>query len=168
MESEEDSAQGAGLSLSNAPRDPNEVSAGCNPGDPSREPRAVPKSVARLDSRYPKSVARLDSRGLKPAVSKQRSVPEIERQQGRQPRVGGRNRHSYRAPPALVDAGGNKRFLVGRMLAHRYVKQKLQILVQWRGYPKSFDSWEPVDALRVDVPGLVSAYEQEHQLHLLC
>ena len=61
LESEEDSAQGAGLSLSNAPRSPNEVSAGCNPGDSSREHRAVPKSVVRLDSRDPKSVARLDS-----------------------------------------------------------------------------------------------------------
>ena len=112
LKSEEDSAQGAGLSLSNAPRSPNEVSAGCNPGDPSREHRAVPKSVARLDFRDPKSVASVDSRGSKPAVSKQRSVPASERQQGRQPRVGGRNRHCYRAPPALVDAGGNKRFLV--------------------------------------------------------
>ena len=35
---------------------------------------------------------------------------------------------------------------------------------QQKGYPKSLDSWEPVDALRVDVRGLVSAYMQKHQV----
>ena len=63
-----------------------------------------------------------------------------------------------------MDAGGNQRFLVGRLLAHRSKQQGYQILVQWKGYPKSFDSWEPIDTLRTDVPGLVAAYEKEHQL----
>ena len=111
---------------------------------------------------------RLDSRDLSPASSAQRTQPAIENQQGRQPRVGGRNRHSYRAPPVLMDAEGNTRFLVGSLLAHRFVKRKLQIHVQWKGYPTSFDSWEPDDALRVDVPGLVTAYVKQHQLSSFC
>ena len=89
-------------------------------------------------------------------------------QQDTQPRIGWRNRCSYRALPVLVDAGGNTRFLVEKMLAHRFVKQMLQILVQWKGYPKGFDSYDPVDDLRVDVSGLVSAYMQQHQLQSSC
>ena len=33
--------------------------------------------------------------------------------------------------------------------------------------PAKLDYWEPFDALRVNVPGLVAAYDQAHQLHLL-
>ena len=66
-----------------------------------------------------------------------------------------------------MDAEGKQRFLVGRLIAHRQRKQKLQLLIQWKGYLQSFDSWEPVDALRVEVPGLVATYEQANQLHLL-
>ena len=95
-------------------------------------------------------------------------MPENEQTTVRLPRVGGRVRRSYRAPPTLVDAGGNQRFLVGRLLAHRYRKQEVRILVQWKGYPKSFDSWEPIEALYSDVPSLVAAYEKEHQLRLSC
>ncbi|CAI5721788.1 unnamed protein product [Peronospora farinosa] len=138
---EEDSALDAGLSSPVALGCPNGSSGGHTPDGPSPSHRADPS----------------------PADS-----AATEQQQGRQPRVGGRNRHSYRAPPVLVDTEGNTRFLVGRLLAHRFVKRKLQILVQWKGYPTSFDSWEPVDALRVDVPGLVDAYVKQHQLSSFC
>ena len=154
---EEDSALDAGLSSPVALRCPNGSSGGHTPDDPSPSHRADPRSVAKLDSR-----------DLSPASSAQQTQPATEQQQGMQPRLGGRNRRSYLAPPVLVDTDGNTRFLVGRLLAHRFVKRKLQILVQWKGYPTSFDSWEPVDALRVDVPGLVAAYVKQHQLSSFC
>ncbi|CAI5716742.1 unnamed protein product [Peronospora effusa] len=150
---EKDSALDAGLSSPVALKCLNGSSGGHTPDGPSPSHRADPKSVVRIDSKY-----------RAPASSSQRTQPAAEQQQGRKPRVGGRNRHSYRAPPVLVDAKRNTRFLVGRLLAHRFVKRKLQILVQWKGYPTSFNSWEPVDGLRVDVPGLVAAYVKQHQL----
>lgn len=53
------------------------------------------------------------------------------------------------------------------LVSHRFVKEKPYILVHWKGHPQSFDSWKLVGALRADVPGLVAAYEQSHQLQLL-
>ena len=113
LESVEDFALDAGSSSSVTPKCPNKASGGHT------------SMVLRLrilefrhQSRDPKSVG-----------SEQRSQPASERQQGRQPREGGRNRRSYRATPALVDSDGYKRFLVERLFVHRYVKQKVQILV---------------------------------------
>ncbi|CAI5724278.1 unnamed protein product [Peronospora effusa] len=156
-EIEEDSAFDAGLSLPVAHVSTNGASVGRTPGDLSYSPHVDPKSDARLNSKYPP-----------PLSSAQRSPPATERQQDRRPQKAERNRRSYRAPTVLVDAGGNTRFLVRELLGHRHMKKKLQILVQWKGYPKCFDSWEPINALRVDVSGMVANYEQKHQLHLLC
>ena len=153
---EEDSALDAGLSSPVALGCPNGSSGGHTPDGLSPSHHADPRSVARLDSR-----------DLSPAASAQRTQPATEQQQGWQPRVGGRNRHSYREPPALLEAEGSTRFLVGRLLDHRFAKRKLQILVQWKD-PTSSDLWEPIDALLVNVTGLVAAYVKQHQLTSFC
>uniref|UniRef100_A0AAV1TGA9 Pol protein n=1 Tax=Peronospora matthiolae TaxID=2874970 RepID=A0AAV1TGA9_9STRA len=111
---EEDSALGARLSAPVALASSRKPSGGHTPDGPSSSHHEDPKSVARLDFR-----------DQSPASSAQRFPPASELQQGRRPQIGGRNRHSYRAPPVSVDAAGNKRFLVGRLLSHRSVKQKL-------------------------------------------
>ena len=113
-----------------------------------------------------RSVSQLDSRVQSRDLRQQRSAPASAKSK-RGPRKGVRSQNTYRAPPALTDAAGNQRLVVGRLVAHRRHQRKNQILVHWRGHPQSFDSWEPVDVLRVDVPGLVSAYEQEHQIQPL-
>ena len=151
-ESEGHHASNADPSALSSRKGPSESSGVHNPDEPSLGHQRDPRSVVRLDSRDPQYVVQQHA---------------TERTKVRQPRLGGRDRRSYRAPPALMDAGGNQRFLVGRLLAHRSVTQGYQILVQWKGYPKSFDSWEPIDTLRIDVPGLVAAYEKEHQLRPL-
>ena len=84
---------------------PNDLSGVHNPDDPLNGLHGAPRSVARLDSRDRQSVVQ------------QRLEPVYEQTKARQPRLGGRYRHSYRAPPTLVDAGENQRFLVGRLLA---------------------------------------------------
>ena len=85
---EEDSALDVGLSSPVAHVCPSGPSGGHTPDDPSYSRSVDPKSVARLDSTDPL-----------PLSSAQRSPPATERQQDRQPRIVGRNRRSYRAPP---------------------------------------------------------------------
>uniref|UniRef100_M4B4W0 Chromo domain-containing protein n=1 Tax=Hyaloperonospora arabidopsidis (strain Emoy2) TaxID=559515 RepID=M4B4W0_HYAAE len=75
------------------------------------------------------------------------------------PRIGEHDQYSYRAPPLPVDAIGKQRFTLRRLITHRRRKQKLQTLVQWKGYLESFDTWDPVNALHVDVPEMVAAYD---------
>ena len=149
LESEGHHASNADISALSFQRGRSESSGVHNPDEPSLGHQRDPRSVARLDPRDPQYVVQQHA---------------TERTKVRQPRLGGRDRRSYRAPPVLMDASGNQRFLVGKLLAHRSVTQGYQILVQWKGYPKSFDSWDPIDTLRIDVPGLVAAYEKEHQL----
>ena len=81
-------------------------SAGHNPGDPLHDYRTNSKLVVRLDSRDQQSIDR-----------QQRSVSVTQRQQYRLPQIGDRNYRSYRAPPALLDAGGNKRFFIVMLLS---------------------------------------------------
>ena len=95
-----------------------------------------------------RSVSQLDSRVQSRDLRQQRSAPASAKSK-RGPRKGVRSQNTYRAPPALTDAAGNQRLVVGRLVAHRRHQRKNQILVHWRGHPQSFDSWEPVDVLRV-------------------
>ena len=118
LESEENSAFDAGLSSPASTTSPSKASGGHTSDGPSHSHRAAQKSVARLDSR-----------GRTPNVAKQHPLSASAQRQDTQPRKGWRNRCSYRVPQVLVDADENARFLVGKMLTHRFVKQKLQILV---------------------------------------
>ena len=70
-----------------------------------------------------------------------------------EPRIDEHSHYPYRAPPSLVVAEGYQSFHVGRLTVRWRKNEKLQILVQCKVNPQSFDSWELVDALRVDVPG---------------
>ena len=117
LESEGHHASNADPSALFSREGPSESSGVHNPDEPSLGHQRDPRSVVRLDPRDPQYVVQQHA---------------TERTKVRQPRLGGRDRRSYRAPPALMDAGGNQRFLVGRLLAHRSVTQGYQILVQWK------------------------------------
>uniref|UniRef100_A0AAV1VI11 Chromo domain-containing protein n=1 Tax=Peronospora matthiolae TaxID=2874970 RepID=A0AAV1VI11_9STRA len=66
-------------------------------------------------------------------------------------------------PPPLEDSRGGQRYLVEQLLNHRDVNgRRTSYLVRWRGYPPSWDTWEPRSQLMVDVLGLVEQYDAVH------
>ncbi|POM71432.1 Pol protein [Phytophthora palmivora] len=66
-----------------------------------------------------------------------------------------------RAPPALLDRNGELHYHVERVVQERRRSGKRQLLVKWRGYPSSQNSWEPEDRLRVDYPKAVEIWDQQ-------
>ncbi|GMF50515.1 unnamed protein product [Phytophthora fragariaefolia] len=72
-------------------------------------------------------------------------------------------RSRTRPPPALLDRNGDLHYHVERVLQERRVHGKRQLLVKWRGYPASQNSWEPEDRLRVDCPKVVAIWDQKRQ-----
>uniref|UniRef100_A0AAV1UII4 Integrase catalytic domain-containing protein n=1 Tax=Peronospora matthiolae TaxID=2874970 RepID=A0AAV1UII4_9STRA len=66
-------------------------------------------------------------------------------------------------PPPLEDSRGVQRYLVEQLLNHRDVNgRRTSYLVRWRGYPPSWDTWEPRSQLMDDVLGLVEQYDAAH------
>ncbi|POM78842.1 Pol protein [Phytophthora palmivora] len=76
---------------------------------------------------------------------------------GKEPRTQTR----ARAPRALLDRKGEPHFHVDRVVRERGRAGKRQLLVKWRGYPSSQNSWEPEDWLRVDSPKAVEIWDQQ-------
>ena len=58
----------------------------------------------------------------------------------------------------LVRNDGTLAFEVDRFEGHRTYKGRSELLVRWKGYDTTWDSWVLEDALRQDVPGLVAKY----------
>ena len=43
--------------------------------------------------------------------------------------------------------GKDAEYRVEEILAHRTRKRQKQVLIKWKGYPNSFNSWEPASNL---------------------
>ena len=55
---------------------------------------------------------------------------------------------SYKLEMVLVKGKGkDSEFLVEKILAERTRKGYKQVLIKWKGYPDSFNSWEPASDL---------------------
>ncbi|EGZ15018.1 hypothetical protein PHYSODRAFT_505334, partial [Phytophthora sojae] len=61
-----------------------------------------------------------------------------------------------RPPPALLDRNGQIHY-------HRRLHGKRQLLVKWRGYPESDNSWEPVEQLQADCPKAVAIWDEKQR-----
>ena len=74
-----------------------------------------------------------------------------------------------RPEPEAVDDNGAPEWLVDRLLDHRKVKRGArfidQYLVEWKGYPVSEATWEPIENL-TGAMELVSEYNQQHNAQL--
>ena len=74
-----------------------------------------------------------------------------------------------RPPPEALDDNGAPEWLVDRLLDHRTVKrgarQTDQYLVEWKGYPISEATWEPLENL-TGVIKLVNKFNQQRNVQL--
>ncbi|KAG3136719.1 hypothetical protein PI126_g17697 [Phytophthora idaei] len=74
-----------------------------------------------------------------------------------------RTRSRTRTPPPLLDRNGETHYHAERVVRERRLDGKRQLLVKWRGYPDSQNSWEPIERLQVDCPTAVAIWEQKRQ-----
>ncbi|KAG4045667.1 hypothetical protein PC123_g18935 [Phytophthora cactorum] len=72
-------------------------------------------------------------------------------------------RSRTRAPPPLLDRNGETHYHMERVARERLLDGKRQLLVKWRGYPDSHNSWEPIERLQADCPKAVAFWEQKRQ-----
>ena len=134
----------------------------------------VPQPVNVGDPRSPPNDPCLDGLQGVRRTAHHGAVPPNQLEQSARAAADGANRPAleqdaqasvFPPPPApLVDAQGQVRWIVEALLRHRDQRTQgrtsRQFLVRWRGYPPSADTWEPRDALLLDVPGLVELYER--------
>ncbi|CAH0489286.1 unnamed protein product [Peronospora farinosa] len=85
----------------------------------------------------------------------------------------GRQHYHREGPPPLVDAEGQVRWIVDRIVGHedppqpalqsahekRAVPSVRRYRVRWLGFPPEQDTWEPRSSLLRDVPDVVLSYE---------
>ena len=72
-------------------------------------------------------------------------------------------RRAARPPPELEEGQfGEPEWVVGELLESRRVHGREEIRVQWRGYGREDDSWEPAHKLREDVPEMVQRFEESY------
>ncbi|KAG3027866.1 hypothetical protein PC120_g5191 [Phytophthora cactorum] len=74
-----------------------------------------------------------------------------------------RTRSRTRASPPLLDRNGKTHYHVERVVRERRLDGKRQLLVKWRGYPDSQNSWEPIERLQADCPKAVAIWEQKRR-----
>ncbi|KAG3055509.1 hypothetical protein PI125_g25705 [Phytophthora idaei] len=132
-----------------APRSPGPIGAGGPQA--SRGPRdSRPGRQHHRQSRDPersRGQERVDGDDQPPrstAESRSQAVYSTER---RAPQEVPRTRSRTRAPPPLLSRSGETHCQVGRVVRERGLDGKRQLLVKWRGYPDSQNSWEPIERL---------------------
>jgi hypothetical protein len=74
-----------------------------------------------------------------------------------------------RPEPAAIDDNGAPAWSVDRLLDHRKVRRGArqidQYLVEWKGYPVSEATWEPIEHL-TDSMDLLKEFNEEHEVQL--
>ena len=102
------------------------------------------------------AAVRLD---LPPELGKMSDIVNIRRLKFDEPRRSDLDDGSAQAPTPLIGADGQQRWEVRRILGHRTLHRRPELLVEWAGYDTSRCTWEHRDNLVADVPDMVLAYE---------
>lgn len=139
------------------------------PGDPQDE-RARPDSrPGRQHYRQSQGQVQSQARGDVDGGGQPQgpvSDPQSEHSNESGSREAPSTRTRTRAPPPLLDRNGEVHFHVERILQEQRCRGKRQLLVKWRGYAHSENSWEPIERLLIDCPKAVAIWEQKRrQLH---
>lgn len=54
-------------------------------------------------------------------------------------------------------------YVVNKILDKKKVKGKWKLLINWKGFPSTYDSWEPYNEIKKDVPELIKEFEEQHK-----
>jgi hypothetical protein len=68
---------------------------------------------------------------------------------------------SKTAKPAAAEPAAEEEFTVDKLIDSKLIKRKPHILVSWRGYDESYNTWEPRSELIKDIPEMVKKFESK-------
>ena len=86
-----------------------------------------------------------------------KTIPRANRSNACNKRDTRKPRRPVRAPPALLDSSGSKRYIVEAIVGKRNAPGP-EVLVKWRGFPTP--TWEPRSTMVQDVPDLIATYDR--------
>lgn len=66
--------------------------------------------------------------------------------------------HRHSRPPPLISEEGVDEYEVNRILDQRYVRNRLQYLIDWKGYPPEERTWEPAADVEKNAPKVIQAW----------
>lgn len=68
-------------------------------------------------------------------------------------------------PEPEINESGQETWEVESIIKHKIIKQKNKmiklVLVKWKNYPESENTWEPYSSIKQQVPDIIAAYEQK-------
>ncbi|KAG2852205.1 hypothetical protein PC118_g18876 [Phytophthora cactorum] len=147
------------------PRSPGPIGAGGLQA--SRGPRdSRPGRQHHRQSRDPersRGQERVDGDGQPPRFAAESQSQAVHSAERSAPQEVPRTRSQTRAPPPLLDRNGETHYHVKRVVRERRLDGKRQLLVKWRVYPDSQNSWEPIERLHADCPKAVAIWEQKRR-----
>ena len=73
--------------------------------------------------------------------------------------------NEFTPPPVLECEDGTVLWEIDRIAAERGKGLRKQYLVQWKGFGREFDSWEPAKVLMLDCPQAITEFEEWIRRH---
>lgn len=93
-----------------------------------------------------------------PKEDKARQIGDLNVRTTRQSKPRTRSKTAKPAEPAKA---AEEEFTVAKLLDSKLIRRKPHILVSWKGYDESHNTWEPRDQLFADIPEMVLKFESK-------
>jgi hypothetical protein len=68
-------------------------------------------------------------------------------------------------PPRTVIKDSDDKYIVEKIVDERVKNKKKELLIKWKDYPESANTWEPYNIINEDVPQIVEQFMKEKQIN---